>query len=87
MAKEGYQPPNEVDTSNGEYASQGIPMTEDVEKTKEFVPSKGLTTFEFQQLLEKWGRNELEDKKKSKVGSYILAFSPSCFSSLGSISC
>lgn len=43
-------------------------MTEEgAEKPKEFVPSKGLTTFEAQQLLQKWGRNELEDKKKSKV--------------------
>lgn len=43
-------------------------MTEEgAEKVKEFVPSKGLTTFEAQQLLQKWGRNELEDKKKSKV--------------------
>ncbi len=49
-------------------SSIGIPMTEEgAEKVKEFVPSKGLTTFEAQQLLQKWGRNELEDKKKSKV--------------------
>lgn len=41
-------------------------MTEEVEKTKAFVPSKGLTTEEAQQLLLKWGRNELEDKKKPK---------------------
>jgi hypothetical protein len=37
------------------------------EKVKDFVPSKGLTTQEAAELLQKWGRNELEDKKKSKV--------------------
>ncbi len=70
MANEGYVPPKEhTDSNNGEeYASQGIPMTEEgVDQKKDFVPSKGLTTFEAQQLLQKWGRNELEDKKKSKV--------------------
>ncbi len=47
----------------------GIPMEEEGSgKVKEFVASKGLTSFEAQQLLQKWGRNELEDKKKSKVG-------------------
>ncbi len=52
-------------------SSIGIPMTEEgAEKVKEFVPSKGLTTFEAQQLLQKWGRNELEDKKKSKVSLF-----------------
>jgi hypothetical protein len=54
-------------------------MTEEgVEKTKEFVPSKGLTTEEARQLILKWGRNELEDKKKAKVFiiyySFILFF-------------
>lgn len=43
-------------------------MTEEGEsKVKDFVPSKGLTTAEAQELLQKWGRNELEDKKKAKV--------------------
>lgn len=71
MTKEGsYVPPGQGDSGNGEYSSQGIPMTEEgVDKVKEFVPSKGLTTFEAQQLLQKWGRNELEDKKKSKVST------------------
>ncbi len=71
MVHEGYTPPKESsDSNNGEYASQGIPMTEEgVDTKKDFVPSKGLTTFEAQQLLQKWGRNELEDKKKSKVRS------------------
>jgi hypothetical protein len=54
----------------------GIPMEEEHGKPKEFTPSKGLTTFEAQQLLQKWGRNELEDKKKSKVKK----ISPACFS-------
>eukprot|EP01040_Poterioochromonas_malhamensis_P015735 gene15735-17668_t len=56
------------DSTNGDsMVSEGIPMTEEgVEKTKAFVPSKGLTTEEAQQLLLKWGRNELEDKKKAK---------------------
>lgn len=71
MTKAGsYVPPSHdgEGDSHGEHASQGIPMTEEgAEKTKEFVPSKGLTTFEAQQLLQKWGRNELEDKKKSKI--------------------
>jgi hypothetical protein len=43
-------------------------MTEEgVEKVKSFVPSKGLTSEEAEQLLAKWGRNELEDKKRPKV--------------------
>jgi hypothetical protein len=43
-------------------------MTEEgVEKVKSFAPSKGLTTQEAEQLLEKWGRNQLEDKKRPKV--------------------
>ena len=80
MVHEGYTPPKEGNndsTKSEEYASQGIPMTEEgVENKKDFVPSKGLTTFESQQLLVKWGRNELEDKKKSKVscGTYYLNF-------------
>jgi len=64
----GYQPPAQgKEEDSTEYASQGIPMEEEHGKPKEFTPSKGLTTFEAQQLLQKWGRNELEDKKKSKL--------------------
>eukprot|EP01040_Poterioochromonas_malhamensis_P007402 gene7402-7984_t len=39
---------------------------EEGEKPKEFTPSKGLTSEEAKVLLEKWGRNELMDKKKPK---------------------
>lgn len=69
-----YVPPkpqtkNFDDSSQGgdSIVSEGIPMTEEgAEKTKQFVASKGLTTEEAHQLLLKWGRNELEDKKKPK---------------------
>lgn len=48
-------------------ASQGIPMSEDgVSHKDSFVPSKGLTSAEAEVLLEKWGRNELEEKSKPK---------------------
>jgi hypothetical protein len=48
--------------------TEGIPMTEEgAEKVKAFVPSKGLTSVEAQSLLEKFGRNELPEKKKPKV--------------------
>ena len=40
---------------------------------KDFVVSKGLTSAEAAQLLQKWGRNELEDKQKPKV-KYICCF-------------
>lgn len=63
-------------------------MTEEgVEKTKAFVPSKGLTTEEAQQLLLKWGRNELEDKKKAKVGGLLLSvfFVAQCLNSGSSL--
>ena len=47
-------------------------MTEEgSEKVKEFIPSKGLTLEEAASLLEQWGRNELEDKKKPKVLVYF----------------
>ena len=43
-------------------------MTEEgEEKVKLFTPSKGLTSAEAARLLQEWGRNELEEKKKSKV--------------------
>jgi len=42
-------------------------MTEDSEKTKEFVASKGLTVNEANELLLKYGRNELPEKKRPKV--------------------
>ncbi len=44
-----------------------IPDEEEGEKPKEFIPSKGLSSEEAKVLLEKWGRNELTDKKKPKV--------------------
>jgi hypothetical protein len=36
-------------------------------EVREFTPSQGLTSVEATALLEKWGRNELEEKKKSHV--------------------
>ena len=38
---------------------------------KAFSPSHGLTASEAAILLEEWGRNELEEKKKSNVMSYL----------------
>jgi len=46
---------------------KGIPMTEDSEKTKEFQASQGLTGHEASELLLKYGRNELPEKKRPKV--------------------
>ncbi len=43
-------------------------MTEEGDdKVKSFIPSRGLTTADAHRLLEQWGRNELSEKKKSKV--------------------
>ena len=36
-------------------------------ENKEFIPSVGLSTAEAEDLLRQWGRNELEEKKKSYV--------------------
>lgn len=50
-------------------------MTEEGEgKVKDFVPSKGLTQADAAELLLKWGRNELEDKKKSKVSAVSMPY-------------
>lgn len=35
--------------------------------TVEFTPSKGLTDAQAEELILKYGKNELEEKKKSKV--------------------
>lgn len=43
-------------------------------ETKQFVASKGLSSAEAQELLLKYGRNELEDKKKPKVSSFLLRY-------------
>lgn len=51
------------------YHCSGIPMTEEgVDQKDSFIPSKGLTSAEAARLLQQWGRNELAEKKKSKVG-------------------
>ena len=53
-------------------------MTEEGEgKVKSFIPSKGITTVEAHRLLEQWGRNELSEKKKSKV-IIVLVMSLRC---------
>jgi hypothetical protein len=50
-------------------SEHGIPMTEDaVAHLAEFKISKGLTTTEAEALLIQFGRNELEETKKPKVG-------------------
>lgn len=44
-------------------------------ENREFSPSKGLSTAEAQDLLRQWGRNELEEKKKSYVrNKHLLLF-------------
>jgi len=52
--------PKEIDMSHEE---EGVSLAEN--KTRVF--SHGLTSDQAAQLLIKYGRNELEDKKKSKV--------------------
>jgi len=63
----GYKPPPEkpedIDMSHDE---EGLSLAE----KKSRVFSHGLTSEEASQLLIKYGRNELEDKKKSKVIKY-----------------
>jgi hypothetical protein len=55
--------------------SSGIPLTEEgAEKTKEFVPSKGLTSSQAKIFLDRYGRNELPEKKKPKVWVYNICF-------------
>lgn len=76
MSRSGYQPPPENDVESGhkkqgdkkasDKKGGGIPM-EDEHTTKEFVPSKGLTSQEASARLIQYGRNELEDKKVPKV--------------------
>lgn len=46
-------------------------MEEEGVEQKTFTPSKGLTTAETERLLQQYGRNELEEKHKPKVGPFI----------------
>lgn len=47
---------------------QSIEEPEDaVATSKDFIPSSGISTFEANELLLKYGRNELEDKSTPKV--------------------
>eukprot|EP00401_Gymnodinium_catenatum_P003155 CAMPEP_0117607676 /NCGR_PEP_ID=MMETSP0784-20121206/80403_1 /TAXON_ID=39447 /ORGANISM="" /LENGTH=914 /DNA_ID=CAMNT_0005410901 /DNA_START=35 /DNA_END=2779 /DNA_ORIENTATION=- len=58
--KKGYKPPA------AQNESDGIPLEEEGVEQKTFTPSKGLTTSEAEQLLAKFGRNELEEHTKPK---------------------
>jgi len=66
----GYKPPpekpEEIDMSHEE----GLSLAEN--KSREF--SHGLTSHEASERLIRYGRNELEDKKKSKVINTIIPF-------------
>lgn len=62
----GYTPPplnNSKEIDMNEHNEEGVSLAEN----KQRVYAHGLTTEEATQLLFKYGRNELEDKKKSKV--------------------
>ena len=62
-------------THGSNVKSNHIPMEDEEEGgQKEFVMSKGLTSSEAAALLEKWGRNELEEKNKPKVGVFYYYF-------------
>jgi hypothetical protein len=52
---------------------QSIEEPEDAVATKDFIPSSGISTFEANELLLKYGRNELEDKSTPKVS--VIHFS------------
>ena len=69
IGSSGYKPPPEksedIDMSHEE---EGVSLAEN--KTRVF--SQGLTSDQAAQLLIKYGRNELEDKKKSKVNIYNI---------------
>lgn len=66
-----YKPPTYKD-KKGPDEEEGIPMTEDaVADSKQFVPSKGLTSAEAERNLEIFGRNELAEKKQSKFMIYV----------------
>ena len=60
--------PKEIDMSHEE---EGVSLAENKSK----VYSHGITSEQASQLLIKYGRNELEDKKKSKVIIYIHIYS------------
>jgi hypothetical protein len=49
-----------------EKSEDGISLKESTDQT-DFVPSKGLTSQQAEELLRKYGKNELEDKKTPKV--------------------
>lgn len=50
-----------------EKSEEGISLKESAEIAEDFVPSKGLTSQQAEELLRKYGKNELEDKKTPKV--------------------
>lgn len=79
------RPSEEVVTSSGipmdvkdektKLIVESVHMSEDAVPTEEnFVPSHGLSTFEANELLLKFGRNELEDISTPKVINYSLLF-------------
>jgi hypothetical protein len=63
-------PQKEDGTPGSNVKSVHIPMEDDEEgdgEPKQFVASHGLSSAEAAALLEKWGRNELEEHHKPKV--------------------
>eukprot|EP01033_Poteriospumella_lacustris_P003610 gene3610-2603_t len=67
ILKEEENQDDSYDRGASAVVSSGIPLTEEgAEKTKEFVPSKGLTSAQAKIGLDKYGRNELPEKKKPK---------------------
>jgi hypothetical protein len=53
---------------------EDIPMEEHEASVKNFVASVGLTTTEAEKRLKQYGRNELSEKKKSKVRLLKICF-------------
>ena len=79
--KPKYTPIAQVEDSSksSNCLSAHIPLEEDEEggdSRKSFVASRGLTSQEAAKLLERWGRNELEEKTKPKVCCEISPLVP-----------
>lgn len=71
--KAKYTPVEQVDDAH-KSSNAHIPMEEDEEggDRKSFTASRGLTSQQAAELLERWGRNELEEKTKPKVCVEVL---------------
>ena len=61
-------------STNEEFEQRKVRLSSSENERHSFIaaPSEGLTTREAEDLLARWGRNELEDKKVPKVVIVII---------------